>query len=48
VTPRQIEDAEQALAMDELVNAAVSAVVVEEFRFPMLEFEAPGIGSVRQ
>jgi tRNA uracil 4-sulfurtransferase len=47
VTPRQIEDAEQALAMDELVKAAVSAVVVEDFRFPVLEFEAPDIRSVR-
>jgi thiamine biosynthesis protein ThiI len=40
VTPRQIEDAEQALAMDELVNTAVAAVVVEQFRFPMLESES--------
>ena len=47
VTPRQIEDAEQALAMDELVKAAVSAVVVEDFRFPVLEFEASGIRRVR-
>jgi thiamine biosynthesis protein ThiI len=47
VTPRQIEDAEQALAMDELVKAAVAAVVVEDFRFPVLEFEAPDVRSVR-
>jgi thiamine biosynthesis protein ThiI len=43
VTPRQIEDAEQALPMDELVNAAVAAVVVEQFRFPVLEFEPAGV-----
>jgi thiamine biosynthesis protein ThiI len=40
VTPRQIEEAERALPIDELVDAAVSAVAVEQFRFPMLELSA--------
>jgi thiamine biosynthesis protein ThiI len=37
VTPGQIEDAERALLIGELVDAAVRAAVLEEFRFPMLE-----------
>jgi thiamine biosynthesis protein ThiI len=32
VTPRQIEEAEQLLAIEELVQAAVSAANVEQFR----------------
>ena len=39
VTPRQIDEAERTLPIDDLVNGAVSAVVVEDFRFPVLEFE---------
>ena len=35
VTPSQIEEAERALPIDALVDAAVAAVVVEDFRFPM-------------
>jgi thiamine biosynthesis protein ThiI len=35
VTRGQIEDAERALPIDALVDAAVSAVEVEEFRFPL-------------
>jgi hypothetical protein len=41
VTPGQIEAAERALPIDALVDAAVSAVAVEDFRFPVLEL-APG------
>ena len=47
VTPGQIEEAEHALPIDLLVDAAVSAVTVEDFRFPVLEFEAAGARSVR-
>jgi thiamine biosynthesis protein ThiI len=47
VTPRQIEEAERTLPIDELVSAAVSAVVVEDFRFPVLEFEPTEAVSVR-
>ena len=32
--------AEQALPIDEMVSAAVAAVVVEDFRFPVLESES--------
>jgi hypothetical protein len=32
VTPRQIEEAEAALPIDELVETAVAAAEVEEFR----------------
>jgi tRNA uracil 4-sulfurtransferase len=35
VTARQIEDAERALPIEALVDAAVSAVEVEELRFPL-------------
>jgi tRNA uracil 4-sulfurtransferase len=34
VTPRRIEDAEAALPIDELVQSAVAAAGVEDFRFP--------------
>ena len=37
VTPGQIEEAERALPIGELVDAAVSAVVVEDYKFPVLE-----------
>jgi thiamine biosynthesis protein ThiI len=40
VTPVQIEEAERALPIDELVDAAAAAAAVEEFRFPMLELPA--------
>ncbi len=40
VTPGQIEEAERLLPIDELVEAAASAAVVERFRFPMLECPA--------
>jgi thiamine biosynthesis protein ThiI len=40
VTPGQIEAAERALPIDALVDAAVSAVAVEDFRFPVLELAA--------
>jgi thiamine biosynthesis protein ThiI len=40
VTTRQIEEAEGLLPVDQLVDGAVSAVVVEQFRFPMLELSA--------
>jgi thiamine biosynthesis protein ThiI len=40
VTPGQIEEAERLLPIDELVEAAASAAVVERFRFPMLELPA--------
>lgn len=35
-----VEQAELALPIDDMVAAAVAAVVVEEFRFPMLEYAA--------
>jgi thiamine biosynthesis protein ThiI len=47
VTPRQIEEAERTLPIDDLVSGAVAAVVVEDFRFPMLEFEPAEAASVR-
>ena len=37
VGPDDVEAAEQALPIDEMVAAAVAAAVVEEFRFPVLE-----------
>jgi thiamine biosynthesis protein ThiI len=40
VKREQIEGAERALPIDELVDAAVAAVAVEEFRFPVLELPA--------
>jgi thiamine biosynthesis protein ThiI len=35
-----VEHVEQALPIDEMVAAALAAVVVEDFRFPMLEYSA--------
>ena len=40
VTPRQIEEAEALLAVEELVDAAVAAAEVEEFTFPLIKSEA--------
>ena len=45
VTPRQIEDAERALPIEALVDAAVSAIVVEDFRFPVLELAVAHAGT---
>jgi thiamine biosynthesis protein ThiI len=36
----EVEHIEQSLPIDEMVAAALSAVVVEDFRFPMLEYPA--------
>ena len=36
----EVELAEQALPIEEMVAAAVAAAVVEDFRFPMLELSA--------
>jgi tRNA uracil 4-sulfurtransferase len=36
----EAEDAEQALPIDEMVKAAVAAAALEEFKFPVLEFNA--------
>jgi tRNA uracil 4-sulfurtransferase len=36
----EAEEAEQALPIDEMVKAAVAAAALEEFKFPMLEFNA--------
>ena len=36
--PREIEIAEQNLPIDEFVRSAVAGAVVEEFKFPMLEY----------
>jgi thiamine biosynthesis protein ThiI len=44
VTPRQIEEAEALLPIDELVDATVAAAEVEEFTFPLIKSKA---GSVR-
>jgi len=44
VKPRQIEDAEALLPIEELVDAAVAAAEVEEFTFPLIKSHA---GSVR-
>jgi tRNA uracil 4-sulfurtransferase len=35
---RDIEIAEQGLPVDEIVSRAVAAAVVEEFKFPMIEY----------
>jgi thiamine biosynthesis protein ThiI len=35
-----VERAEEALPVDEMVNAAIAASAVEEFRFPMVEYPA--------
>jgi thiamine biosynthesis protein ThiI len=40
----QVERAEEALPIAELVDAAVAAVVVEELRFPMLEYATEPTG----
>jgi len=36
----EAEEAEQALPIDEMVKAAVAAAALEEFKFPVLEFNA--------
>ena len=36
--PREVEAAERALPIDEIVGRAVADVVVEEFRFPVVEY----------
>src|SRR4051812_3135919 len=38
VTPRQIEDAEALLPVDELVDSAIAAVEVEDLKFPLLKY----------
>ncbi len=38
-TRQEIEDAERALPVDEMVKAAIDGATVEEFRFPVLECE---------
>jgi thiamine biosynthesis protein ThiI len=38
VTPRQIEDAEVLLPVDELVDSAIAAVEVEDLKFPLLKY----------
>ncbi|MGE5245534.1 MAG: tRNA uracil 4-sulfurtransferase ThiI [Betaproteobacteria bacterium] len=45
VRPEEIEAAERALPIDEMVRAAVEASVVEDFRFPVLEYP---VGRARQ
>ena len=44
VTPSQIEEAEAALSMTELIDSATAAAEVEEFKFPLVKYPA---GSVR-
>ena len=39
VTPRQIEEAEALLPIDDLVSAAVAASEVEEFKFPLIKYQ---------
>ena len=39
----QIEEAEPALPIEDMVAAAVAATVVEEFRFPVLEYAAAAV-----
>lgn len=43
VTPRQIEEAETLLAVEELVDAAVAAAEVEEFTFPLIKSEVRSV-----
>jgi len=38
VTPRQIEEAEALLPVEELVDSAVAAAEVEEFKFPLIKY----------
>jgi tRNA uracil 4-sulfurtransferase len=38
VTPRQIEEAETSLPVDELVDSAIAAVEVEDLKFPLLKY----------
>jgi thiamine biosynthesis protein ThiI len=38
VKPRQIEDAEALLPIDELVDATIAAVEVEDLKFPLLKY----------
>ena len=45
VTPRQIEEAEALLPIEEIVAAAVAATEVEEFKFPLVNY--PAASSVR-
>jgi tRNA uracil 4-sulfurtransferase len=40
VGPDEAEEAERALPIDEMVAAAITATVAEEFRFPVLEYRA--------
>jgi thiamine biosynthesis protein ThiI len=42
VTPRQIEDAETSLPIDELVDSAIAAAEVEDLKFPLLKYSADG------
>ncbi len=42
VTPRQIEEAEALLPIDELVEAAAKAAEVEEYKFPLIKYEVGG------
>jgi len=44
VTPRQIEEAEAGLPVEELVESAAKAAEVEEFKFPLIHSD---VGSVR-
>ncbi len=39
VTPRQIEEAEALLPIEDLVNAAVAASEVEEFKLPLIKYQ---------
>jgi thiamine biosynthesis protein ThiI len=43
VTPWQIEEAEALLPIDEIVEAAVAAVEVEEFKFPLVNYPVGGL-----
>jgi thiamine biosynthesis protein ThiI len=43
VKPRQIEEAEAALPIEELVDLAVAAAEVEEFKFPLIKSNASGV-----
>ena len=38
VTPRQIEEAETSLPIDELVDSAIAAAEVEDVKFPLLKY----------